>query len=122
MAKRRNNVIFGALILIGIGALYALFVRLTGIGIPCLFHEITGLDCPGCGASRMALALFSLDPAAAFRFNPVLFCLLPLLFFCAFRYARAYIRRGAARDRLGEILIWIMIPVLLLWGVIRNLV
>ena len=49
-----------------------------GPGIPCLFHEITNLYCPGCGITRMFLSLFKLDFYQAFRYNPLVFILLIL--------------------------------------------
>ena len=60
---------------LGIGGSYYLWLRLTGLGIPCAFHEVTGLSCPGCGVSRMCLSLLRLDFASAFRFNPCIFVL-----------------------------------------------
>jgi Protein of unknown function (DUF2752) len=44
----------------------------------CLFHRVTGLDCPGCGMTRAAHATLHGDLAAAFRFNPLGMILLPL--------------------------------------------
>ena len=46
--------------------------------IPCFFHKITGLYCPGCGITRMVLSLLHLDFYQAFRWNPFLFLLTPL--------------------------------------------
>jgi hypothetical protein len=37
--------------------------------IACPFHELTGLDCPGCGSTRALGALARLDLASAFDHN-----------------------------------------------------
>ena len=37
----------------------------------CLFHAITGLPCPTCGATRAVLALCHLDLAGAAAMNPL---------------------------------------------------
>ena len=49
------------------------------IGIPCIFHEITNLYCPGCGVTRMIFSILKLDFYQAFRYNPFIFILLILL-------------------------------------------
>ena len=121
MASRRNKVIRTALILSGIGALYALFVLVTGVGIPCPFHLITGLKCPGCGVSRMALSIIKLDFAAAFHYNAAIFCLLPLMAATAGRYAYVYIRYGRLKDKAANISAYFMIAVLVVFGVLRNI-
>jgi hypothetical protein len=38
---------------------------------PCPFHALTGLPCPGCGATRAVLALARGDIAGAFGWNPL---------------------------------------------------
>ena len=48
----------------------------------CFFHQATGLDCPGCGGLRSVQCLLHGDFAAAFRFNPLLYLLIPALFVC----------------------------------------
>ena len=122
MHTRRNKVIRIALILTGIGALYALFVHFTGFGIPCPIYAITGLQCPGCGISRMFLALLHLDFSAAFHYNPVVLCLLPLMVLVGVRKIYLYIRYGKRKDRFSDILIWVMVFALVLFGVLRNII
>lgn len=46
---------------------------------PCVFNEITGLHCAGCGSTRAAYALTHLDVGTAFRKNALLVITLPLL-------------------------------------------
>ena len=46
---------------------------------PCPFATLTGLFCPGCGATRALHALLHLDVAGAFAMNPLLVLCLPLL-------------------------------------------
>ena len=121
MTQRLNKVICIALILFGIGALYALFTHFTGIGIPCIFHLITGLQCPGCGISRMFLSLFRLDFAAAFHYNGAVLCLLAPAAMVCIRKAYLYIRYNRTKDTPSDVCIWIMIFVLLLFGIVRNI-
>lgn len=61
---------------------------LRGGGLYCLFYEVTGLYCPGCGSGRAALALLHGKPGEALSHNPLLFLLgLP----CAVLLVRAYL-------------------------------
>ncbi len=41
--------------------------------LKCLFYEITGLWCPGCGITRMIIAILRLDFYQAFRYNSFVF-------------------------------------------------
>ncbi|NEA31906.1 DUF2752 domain-containing protein [Streptomyces sp. SID13031] len=49
------------------------------LGVPCLLHATTGLNCPLCGATRMAAAILRGDLNAAWHFNPVVLVLGPLI-------------------------------------------
>ena len=39
--------------------------------IPCLFHELTGFYCPGCGGTRAVLALLAGHPILSFLYHPL---------------------------------------------------
>ena len=44
--------------------------------LPCVFHEVTDLYCPGCGMTRAFLAILQLDFYQAIRYNlfsPIVF-------------------------------------------------
>ncbi|MDB6112162.1 MAG: hypothetical protein JWR69_3912 [Pedosphaera sp.] len=45
----------------------------------CVFHKLTGLQCPGCGASRALYSLLHGHLLAALHFNPLLVLALPFL-------------------------------------------
>jgi hypothetical protein len=45
----------------------------------CVFHSVTGLHCPGCGATRCLHALVHGDLPQALAYNPLLVVALPLL-------------------------------------------
>ena len=122
-AKHRlRRLLLQAGLILGIGLAYAVFVRLSGLSIPCPFHAVTGLLCPGCGVTRMCLALLRLDFAAAWRANPVLLLLLPVLAALLLRQAVRYVKTGRSTlSRRESALVWGMAAVLLLWGIARNL-
>src|SRR5262249_14490547 len=46
---------------------------------PCWFHSLTGLHCPGCGATRCLHALLHGDLAQAAAFNVLFLVSLPFL-------------------------------------------
>lgn len=105
-----------------LGVLYALFMKLTGFGIPCVFRLVTGLKCPGCGVSRMCLALLELDFKAAFAANPAVFLMIVPGAAVAVSLGVGYIREGTVRpDRFASVTLWVMIAVLVAFGVLRNI-
>ncbi len=108
-------------ILLALGIFYTL-ARL-GIGIPCIFHTVTGLQCPGCGSSRAALSLLRLDFAGALSYNllfPLEFGYILWVWLCA---CRNYLQGRGFSYRPP--LPWIDAAILflvVLWGILRNLV
>lgn len=49
------------------------------IHMPCVFNAITGYYCPGCGITRTSLALLDGQFYQAFRWNMIIFILIPFL-------------------------------------------
>ena len=118
---RRLAGIFGGLLAVGI--LYAAFVGVTGMGIPCVFRLITGFKCPGCGVSHMCMSLLRLDFKSAWRANPAIMALLPLGAAVAADMTVRYVRNGTSRpDRFSNAAMIFMLVVLLAFGVVRNLI
>jgi hypothetical protein len=77
----RNTIVVSIPLLIAVGLLLRLSCgvptvsSIEGIagtvGIPCVFHWVSGWDCPGCGLTRSVLALFFWSPHLSFYFNPL---------------------------------------------------
>ena len=122
--KRLRKVLQVGLLLLLVGLAYAWFVRVTGLAIPCPFRLVTGLNCPGCGVTRMCLACLRGDYYTAYTFNRGLFLALPflvvLLGIVLYRYLWGIRGKGTAwkvENRLSILLILYLLG----WGVLRNL-
>ena len=48
-----------------------IFNSLIRFGFPCVFHEMTGFYCPGCGSTRSARFLIRGDLGRSFIYNPI---------------------------------------------------
>lgn len=122
MRQRLFTLLRAAAALLCAGLLYALWVHKTGLGIPCPIRLLTGLRCPGCGMTRMALCLLHGDLRGAFAQNRAALLLLPAGLYVAAAWAVGYVRRG---DRLlhgaPKITVIVMIGVFLAFGAARNI-
>lgn len=117
--------IFAALAVASIGASLTLFLfnpAESRFYPRCLFHSLTGLDCPGCGGLRAAHQLLHGNIRAAFGYNPLLVCLLPL--------AGYFLLRGVLMKVSGRQLpqpfenpnwAWVLAGTVILFGVLRNM-
>ena len=81
----------------------------------CIFHTVTGLECPGCGSLRAAHSILHGDFATAFRLNPLLFVLLPLAGLTLVVY------RPAGLSSIPAKWIWALLGLIIAFGVLRNL-
>ena len=71
-----DNLYYCGLILLAAAVFLAFIFWVTGISpnkllLPCLFHEITGLYCPGCGGTRALVKLLQGDIRASLYYHPL---------------------------------------------------
>lgn len=89
------------------------------IYIPCIFHKITGLYCPGCGITRMIISIMNLNFYQAFRYNPLIFILLP--FFIIY-YILNYIYWLKNKKFIINNKIWYtLLIIILIYTILRNI-
>jgi hypothetical protein len=70
----------------------------------------------------MCFHLLRLDFAAAFRDNPVVFCLLPVALIEMAIHGYRYVRYGNGRfHRAEQIGLWAIVAILVLFGILRNI-
>ncbi|MGN0558194.1 MAG: DUF2752 domain-containing protein [Acutalibacteraceae bacterium] len=103
------------------GAAYALFCTYV-FAVPCVFHTVTGLNCPGCGISRMCLSLLHGDVLSAIRYNLAVFVLSPLFLVLIVSQSVYYVKYGTKRLRIWQnIILYVCIVVLVFFGILRNI-
>jgi len=86
----------------------------------CPFHQLTGLECPGCGSLRALHQLLHGHLVAAFRFNAFVVLSLPVGVWLAARVvARKMRAEPAAPPR--PVWLWGFLAAYLAFGILRNL-
>ena len=119
--KRILRVVLVTTLFVCAGLLYALAVGIFHGGIPCIFHEITGLRCPGCGITHALMCLLRFDFEGFINAN--LFAPLILIFFITafFSTSVKYIKTGIYRLSAVNTFIEVSFLVLFVsWGIARN--
>lgn len=122
----KKRLFFSALaVVISLAALMYLYMTKEGegAGIPCLFYQMTGFYCAGCGASRALRSLIHLDFLQAFRYNALFTVSFPIIaaYFCFLGIS--YILYG--KDKISCKIPFVLLIVLgitsVLFAVIRNI-
>lgn len=117
--KGKFTLIISGVILIGLIA-FLFFNHYFSFAIPCPFHKLTGLYCPGCGITRMILSILQLDFYQAFRYNAFLMILLPFALVYGILYFTAWIQDRQV-PRLPNIVWNILLIAAIAFMIIRNI-
>ena len=93
----------------------------SGVYPRCMFRQLTGLQCPGCGSQRAIHALLHGHVAEAWGYNALLLVELPLiaLLFAAYQLRHRY--PSLHRVLNSQALILLILTTIIGWTVIRNI-
>lgn len=115
--KRTLKTFFVLMLLMG----YYLFMRNTGLGIPCPIRYFFHILCPGCGISHMLLSLLQGNFLKAFSYHPVIFVSLPFLIYLILKLLYGYLfMKKTDWNFVENAMIWLLIIALILFTVYRN--
>lgn len=105
------------------GCVYVFWHNPMAYPIPCMFHALTGLYCPGCGSGRACYALLHGHIYEAFCYNPLMLILLP--FFAVYLAARCIdwvVTGGDHIDRkIPFKLLLVILMIVMVYGGVRNI-
>lgn len=87
----------------------------------CLFHALTGWQCPGCGATRALYHLLHGEIAKALRFNAFFVVFSPVLTIAGAAEATAIWNRRTVNVIRQPWIGWTIVFLMISWSVIRNL-
>ena len=118
--KYSSRKIFFLLLVCCGGILYLIWLRCGGTAVPCLFHSLTGIECPGCGITRMLLALTRLDLRTALSANAFLFVTLPYLVILLGYSTDKWVRNEKAGPK-AEASAAVYCIGLIVFGILRNI-
>lgn len=124
MKQRLKRVILIYISLLIIFVSYYIINKKTGFYIPCIFHEITGLDCPGCGITRCLFHLINLRIDEAFKVNPLVFILLPFIvaYFLYQSYLYIYNKKDKILVKIPNYVMYTLLFITIVYGIIRNVI
>ena len=108
--------------LVGLVALFALDPASSSFFAPCPFHALTELHCPGCGTLRALHQLLHGNLRTAFWLNPLMVSSLPFVaYWCVSGLVREVSGRRMPRFFLPAAWIWVLLGVIVLFGIARNI-
>lgn len=121
--KQRIARVCGVYLLLAACALgYYLYFRISGHGLQCPFHVLTGFYCPGCGNSRALQALLRLHFGEALRYNYLMPLEAGFVLYAAVRTTVHYLRTGVYKLTIGPEWIGLaVLGVIAVWWVVRNM-
>jgi hypothetical protein len=88
----------------------------------CVFHQLTGWHCPGCGATRATFAMLNGDFGTAWRMNPLFLILLicGLFTVAAAIFGKSH-RSPLWRANVKNRGLWTLLAAAVVFGLLRNI-
>lgn len=124
MNQRIKKVIFQVLVVIVLILGYYFLNKFINLAIPCVFHELTGLYCPGCGITRCLFAILHGDLKTAFKYNQLVFIILPFMLVYYIYTSYLYIVDKNNNNKFKKVfnIIWIfLLFIAISYAILRNL-
>lgn len=111
----KNKFIVGFIVFILIALIMFLHEKFN-LGIPCVFHIITGLYCPGCGLTRAVFSILHLEFYKAFRYNMLIVVLMPITLPYLFY---KFVLNG--NKKIPNFIWYFLVVITVAFGVLRNI-
>jgi hypothetical protein len=86
----------------------------------CVFHALTGLRCPGCGATRALYHLLHADISSAIRFNAFFVMFAPALLVAGAAEGAGIWNQRVVNAIQQPWVSWAVVVAIVAWGVLRN--
>ncbi len=122
IGKRRVFTLLGIVVLISLALFYFMVdPEMSRIMPQCVFHRLTGYDCPGCGSQRMIHSLLHADFRSAWNHNPFLMIMIPVILF--YTWLDLFPGKTPRLFRIfhSPLMIAGLGAAIILWGVLRNI-
>lgn len=87
----------------------------------CIFHTLTGFDCPACGVQRVVHSLLHGNFVKAFFLNPFLVIAVPYLVIVAITtFVKSEVIAPLRNIAQHRYVIWGYVVIFFLWWIVRN--
>ena len=114
------GVVFGTAIAGAVAVIFFFNPSTNGFYPVCLFHELTGLNCPGCGATRALYALLHGNLRLALKDNALFIFLLAALVIWSARFVFRKRQNPNASLNVPPGVLWMFFAVAIVFTILRN--
>ena len=118
--KRMIKLVMSCTGLFCAGIFYAYYLIPRGVHIPCLFRELTGFRCPGCGITGACLSILHGHPLEAIPKNWGAALITPFVLLLLILQAKHYVD-GTQMKKWEKIMAIGCLLELLIWFILRNM-